>query len=95
MHVRQVKQDILLAFQKPGFSFLEILSPCPVGYGKSNALEEGLDEMLLYKERCVMGEGIPLDELGIDLREERPIYIGRFINRDLPAFQPVLVEDPE
>lgn len=95
MHVRQVKQDILFAFQKPGFSFIEILSPCPVGYGKSNALDEGLDEMLLYKERCVMGEGMPLDELGIDLREERPIFIGRFVNRELPAYQPVLPGDPE
>jgi len=34
LHVRQVRRDILYAFDKPGFSFLEVLSPCPVGYGK-------------------------------------------------------------
>jgi 2-oxoglutarate ferredoxin oxidoreductase subunit beta len=92
IHVRQIKTDILYAFQKPGFSFIEILSPCPVGYGKSNALDEGLDEMLLYRERCVMGEGVPLEELGIDLREEQPIYIGRFIDRTLPSYKPIKLE---
>jgi 2-oxoglutarate ferredoxin oxidoreductase subunit beta len=92
IHVRQIKTDILYAFQKPGFSFIEILSPCPVGYGKSNDLEEGLDEMLLYRERCVMGEGVPLEELGIDLREEQPIYIGRFIDRTLPSYKPIKLE---
>jgi hypothetical protein len=33
-----------------------------------------------------------LDELGIDLREDRPIYIGRFLDRDLPPYKPVKVE---
>lgn len=89
LHVRQVMRDILYAFERPGFSFIEVLSPCPVGYGKSNALLEGLDEMLLYKDRCEMGSGLPLEELGIDLREDRPIYVGRFVDRERPAYAPV------
>ncbi|GAG28920.1 unnamed protein product, partial [marine sediment metagenome] len=88
IHVRQVKQDILYAFNKPGFSFIEVLSPCPVGYGKYNSLDEGLDEMLLYKERCVVGEGLPLDDLGIDLSEDQPIYVGRFVDRNLTPYKP-------
>jgi 2-oxoglutarate ferredoxin oxidoreductase subunit beta len=92
LHVRQVKEDILYAFAKPGFTFIEVLSPCPVGYGKSNALDDGLDEMLLYKERCEIGEGLEWEELRIDLSEDRPIYVGRFIDRDLPPYQPVRIE---
>jgi hypothetical protein len=33
-----------------------------------------------------------LEELGIDLREEQPIYIGRFIDRTLPSYKPIKLE---
>ncbi|NIS82852.1 MAG: 2-oxoacid:ferredoxin oxidoreductase subunit beta [Anaerolineales bacterium] len=89
MHVRQVRQDILYAFEKPGFSFIEVLSPCPVGFGKSNNLEDGLEEMMLYRQRCLLADGVPLDDVGIDLTGDNPIYVGRFVDRSLTPFQPV------
>jgi 2-oxoglutarate ferredoxin oxidoreductase subunit beta len=89
LHVRQVKQDILYAFEKPGFSFIEVLSPCPIGFGKYNSLEEGLDEMVHYRERCIVVEDFHLEDLGIDLREDQPIHVGRFVDRDLVPYQPV------
>jgi 2-oxoglutarate ferredoxin oxidoreductase subunit beta len=89
LHVRNVKRDILYAFSKPGFSFIEVLSPCPVGFGKINRIDEGLDEMLLYRDRCEVARDVPLDELGIDLEGDRPIYVGRFIDRDLGPYQAV------
>lgn len=92
LHVRQTRADILYSFHKPGFCFVEVLSPCPIGFGKSNAIEDGLEEMLLYQDRCVLREDVPMDELGIDLREEHPIYIGRFIDRELPPYQPIILE---
>jgi 2-oxoglutarate ferredoxin oxidoreductase subunit beta len=87
LHVRQVRRDILYAFDKPGFSFLEVLSPCPVGFGKSNQMGESLDEMLVYRDRCRVAHDVPLDELGIDLEQGRPIYVGRFLDRDLKPYQ--------
>lgn len=93
IHVRQVIDDVLYAFNKPGFSFIEVLAPCPIGFGKSNDLEQGVDEMILYRERCVHKPDTPLDQLGIDLREDQPIYVGRFIDRDAPAYQPIHMED--
>ena len=92
IHVRQVRKAILYAFNKSGFSFVEILSPCPIGFGKSNNFEDGLDEMMLYRERCEVGDKIPLDELGIDLTEDRPIYVGTFVDRDAPPYQPVRLD---
>ena len=35
---------------------------------------------------------VQADELGIDLREEHPIYVGNFIDRDRPAYEPVVLE---
>ncbi|MCJ7622449.1 MAG: thiamine pyrophosphate-dependent enzyme, partial [Anaerolineaceae bacterium] len=89
LHARQIKEEILYAFEKPGFTFIEILAPCPVGFGKSNNIEDGLEEMKLYRERCVLiNDGyLNGDELEIDLREDKSIYIGRFVDRDKLPFQ--------
>ena len=94
IHVRQIRDDILYTFQKPGFTFIEVLSPCPIGFGKSNNIEDGLEEMFLYKERCVLVQDgdVRAEERGIDLREDKNIYIGKFIEREQPPYQPVRVE---
>ncbi len=94
LHVRQLKRDVLTSFSRPGFNFIEVLSPCPIGFGKSNRIKDGLEEMELYRERCVLvedGHEVMLDALGIDLREDKPIYIGQFIHRSRPAYQPVRI----
>jgi 2-oxoglutarate ferredoxin oxidoreductase subunit beta len=93
LHARQIKKEIGEIFTTPGFSFIEILSPCPIGFGKSNNIDAGLDEMELYRQRCVLvSDGVSMEEFGIDLREEKPIYVGKFIDRALKPFRPASVE---
>ena len=94
IHVRQTKDDILHTFTHPGFTFIEVLAPCPIGFGKSNDIDDGLEEMELYRERCVlMRDGdVRAEELGIDLREDKPIYVGKFIDRDRTPYKPVQLE---
>jgi 2-oxoglutarate ferredoxin oxidoreductase subunit beta len=97
LHVRQIKDDLLYSYTKPGFSFVEILSPCPIGFGKSNNIEDGLEELELYRRRCVLGSDgdVRAEELGIDLREEKPIFVGKFVDRDRPPFRPARAQaDP-
>lgn len=91
IHIREMKKDMLYMFQKPGFTFIEILSPCPVGFGKSNNIEDGLTEMELYREHCeFVGPGeFEFEDLDIDLTKDKPIYVGRFVDRHNPAFEPV------
>ena len=92
IHVRQIQEDILYMFNKPGFTFMEVLSPCPIGFGKSNNIPDGVDEMRLYRERCVVDPNVDMWEMEIDLREDRPIYVGRMVDRDLTPYQPVRLE---
>jgi 2-oxoglutarate ferredoxin oxidoreductase subunit beta len=94
IHIRQVKDDIGYVFQRRGFAFLEVLAPCPVGFGKSNNIEDGLEEMMLYRQRSVLVRDgdVRADELVIDLRENVPIYVGRFVDRDRPPYQPMQAE---
>jgi 2-oxoglutarate ferredoxin oxidoreductase subunit beta len=95
IHARQIKQEVLTSFEKPGFAFIEILAPCPVGFGKSNDIEDGPGEMKLYRERSVLaGDDVAMEELGIDLRQDRPIHVGNFVNRNQPPYRPVIREVP-
>ena len=50
--------------------------------------------MELYRERCVLIKDgdVRAEKLGIDLREERPIYVGKFVDRDQPPYEPVQLE---
>lgn len=95
LHARQVKEDISAAFHRPGFIFIEVLAPCPVGFGKSNLIADGLEEMKLYRERCVMvtDGDVRTEELGIDLREETPIFVGTFVDRNRPAYRPMRLSE--
>lgn len=90
LHARQLKKSILESFTKPGFTFIEVLAPCPVGFGKSNNINDGLEEMELYRSRCrLVNDGdVRAEELVIDLREDKPIMIGKFIDRDRTPYRP-------
>jgi 2-oxoglutarate ferredoxin oxidoreductase subunit beta len=85
-------QDMLYSFRKPGFTFIEVLAPCPVGFGRPNDIEDGVEEMRLYRRRSVLvyrvPEEVPWEALEVDLREERPIYVGRFVDREREVFRP-------
>lgn len=93
LHVRQIKEDILYSFRKPGFTFVEVLAPCPVGFGRPNDIEDGVEEMRIYRRRSRLvyrvPDELPWEALEVDLREERPIYVGRFVDREREVFQPV------
>jgi 2-oxoglutarate ferredoxin oxidoreductase subunit beta len=39
--------------EKAGFAFIEILTPCPVGYGQRNELKQGKDYILWFKKHTI------------------------------------------
>ena len=41
------------AIRKPGFSFVELLMPCPTGYGKRNKLKEADENWKWYRENSI------------------------------------------
>jgi 2-oxoglutarate ferredoxin oxidoreductase subunit beta len=81
---RRLKQAMVEAITKPGFTFVEIISPCPTNYGRRNRLGEGLDEMRAYAERSVIRHGA--DPKGADLFPGSEIVVGRFVELDRPTF---------
>ncbi|NMC69195.1 MAG: 2-oxoacid:ferredoxin oxidoreductase subunit beta, partial [Myxococcales bacterium] len=85
-HVRQLQKSITRALQKRGFSFVEVLSPCPTLYGRRNRIGDGLAMQRMFKERAQIKNGVATRETNFDVYGSGPIPVGDFIDRERPAF---------
>jgi len=83
-HALQLVHSICETMVKPGFTFIEVISPCPTGYGRPNKLGTGLDEMKFYRENSVIMKGVDPAEAELDLRSR--IVVGEFVNIDKATF---------
>jgi 2-oxoglutarate ferredoxin oxidoreductase subunit beta len=84
-HVTQLKKAMREAINKKGFSFIEIISPCPTLYGRRNRRGDGLDELKDYKKRSQIKNDASTREC--DLSLDGPIVVGKFVDRDRETFQ--------
>ena len=87
-HVRQLSRSMTEAFQKKGFSFIEVISPCPTLYQRRNKMGDGLDTMKYYKEKSKTRHGAPTSETS--LTRDGEIVVGKFVDRDRPDYLQLL-----
>lgn len=87
LHVRELQDAILRCMHKPGFGFIEVLSPCPTSFGRANKIGDGLHEVEIYRERCRVEHGAPdLEACDISLIDpNKGITVGNFVDIDRPA----------
>ncbi len=78
LHARELEKAMAEAITKPGFSFIEVISPCPVVYGRMNKEPKGLDSMHYYQEKSIMRNGADPKEADIELNG--PILVGKFVD---------------
>lgn len=83
LHTRELTGAIEEALLKRGFSFVEILAPCPINYGRRNK-EKPLDTLKIYQERTIIKNNAHPAELGIDFN--RGIILGKFVDVERPTF---------
>jgi 2-oxoglutarate ferredoxin oxidoreductase subunit beta len=84
LHMRRLASSIVEALNKPGFSVVEVISPCAMYYSRTNKLGDGLDTMKFYYENSTIKHGEPTDNLDINFQEE--IIVGKFVDRERPTF---------
>lgn len=82
LHARDLMGSIAEALNRKGFSFIEVLAPCPVNYGRRNK-ESHQDTMRLYQERTIIKNGANPAELEIDF--SRGVILGKFIDVQRPT----------
>jgi 2-oxoglutarate ferredoxin oxidoreductase subunit beta len=84
--VRQLEATMLRSFQKRGFRFIEVLAPCPVGFGRPNDLGEGIDEMWFYRRQADYDPQAALEMLEISMRKDSRIICGVFVDTERPTY---------
>ena len=82
LHARDLTESIEEALTKHGFSFIEILAPCPTNYGRRNK-EKSLETLKLYQEKTIVKHGASPSELAIDF--DKGVIIGKFLDEERPT----------
>ena len=85
LHARRLEKAIHKALLKPGFSVVEVISPCPTLYGRFNRSEYGTDMIEYYHQKAVICHNVKPWEVDIELAGE--IICGEFVDIERPTFQ--------
>ena len=87
MDVRRLRRSIEESFAKKGFTFIEVIAPCPVNFGRRNRLDEAEEGRMLV-ERSEIRNGADTREVAII--DEGPIVCGKFVDRERPSYLQML-----
>jgi 2-oxoglutarate ferredoxin oxidoreductase subunit beta len=90
LHARRLERSLIEALQKPGFTFVEVISPCPTVWARRNRLGSGLDLMKYYRDKCVIRHGAEPKEAELTMGGD--ILVGKFVDREAPTFLDLLNE---
>jgi 2-oxoglutarate ferredoxin oxidoreductase subunit beta len=82
LHTREMTESIKKALLKPGFSFIEVLGPCPINYGRRNR-EKAMDTLRLYQERTIIAGKVDITDLDIDFKKR--VVLGEFVDKQKPT----------
>ncbi|MFP3953142.1 MAG: thiamine pyrophosphate-dependent enzyme [Candidatus Bipolaricaulota bacterium] len=89
LHVRRMKKAFQKILTKKGFTFVEVISPCPTGFGRKNGQGEALDELKSYKERSVIRDGADPTEVDIEMDPDADIVVGTFVDKEKSTYSEV------
>lgn len=82
-HVMELDKLIRQAFEKKGFSVVEVLSPCPTNFGRANRLGDGVAMMEHLRDNTVtiaQAEKLPPE------KTTGKVVRGVFVNKDVPEY---------
>lgn len=83
-HVRHVTKTIKEALLKKGFSFVEILAPCPTLFSRRNKLGDGLDQMIYFRDNSEIKNDA--DTKTVSLSFQGKIVVGKFVDKERPTY---------
>jgi 2-oxoglutarate ferredoxin oxidoreductase subunit beta len=83
LHTRDLTRSIEEALARKGFSFIEVLAPCPTGYGRRNG-QKPIESLKLYQEKAIVKHGANPADVTLDFKQG--ITLGKFVEYDRPTF---------
>ncbi|MGI6657399.1 MAG: 2-oxoacid:ferredoxin oxidoreductase subunit beta [Desulfobulbus sp.] len=82
LQTRDLTTSISEAILRKGFSFIEVLAPCPINYGRRNK-EKPLDTLRMYRERTIIKNGADPAQAAVDF--DKGVILGKFVDLDQPT----------
>jgi len=89
LHVRMLTMSIKKLLQRKGFSFIEVISPCPETFGRRNKMRTGPEMMEWFKKASVIEKFS--DPAKAEITTER-IVVGEFVDVEKPTYEELLHE---
>jgi len=89
LHVRRLTESIKKALQKEGFSFIEVVSPCPEIFGRYNKMETAIKMMQWFKDVSEVRHFS--DPAKAEITQKR-IVVGEFVDVEKPSYSRLLKE---
>lgn len=77
IHVRDLIHSVVEAINHRGFAFIEVLSPCPVNYGRRNK-KSSAQILKNYQDKAIIRNGADPASLGMNFAEG--ITLGKFVH---------------
>jgi len=84
LHVRRLTKSLTEALRKPGFSFVEVITPCSTLYARRNRLGSGFDLMNFYHDHSQVERECNTTELAIEYQQT--IKVGKFVDIERPTW---------
>jgi len=87
IHVKRIRESIKKAINKKGFSFVEVITPCPEEYGRRNKLADPIENMKWLREVSVV---LPfIDPIEAVVQPDK-IVVGEFVDIEKSEFSDLL-----
>jgi 2-oxoglutarate ferredoxin oxidoreductase subunit beta len=78
LNARRLMGSMETAITSKGFSFIEIVNPCPTTFGRRNKFDTGLKMLNFFKKHTVIKHGI--DPKHTDIVFGKDLIVGEFVN---------------
>jgi 2-oxoglutarate ferredoxin oxidoreductase subunit beta len=84
LHIYNQTQSMVEALNKPGFSFIEVVAPCPTIYERQQRFGDGLDRLRWYCDNSEIRNDAKTKDVDIRLRDR--IIVGKFVDIERPTY---------
>jgi 2-oxoglutarate/2-oxoacid ferredoxin oxidoreductase subunit beta len=84
LHVYNQTNAMVEAMKKPGFSFIEIVAPCPTIFERQQKMGDGLDRLRWYCENSEIRTDARTKDADIRLHDK--MIVGKFVDIERPTY---------
>jgi 2-oxoglutarate ferredoxin oxidoreductase subunit beta len=81
----RLRRSMIEALQHKGFAFVEVISPCPIYYGRFNRLGDSLGELRYYRDNTIVKNFASPEECDLETLGGK-IVVGKFVEDKRPTF---------